>query len=316
MKMAENTFLAPALLWLMVVIVPGAEGAERPPEAPPADPRALLLLLPVPRKRPEGPRGSPTQQGGFQAMEQEEEKASETLRERPSEPGPLGGARGISGVLEKSFQISASALVFAAFCGWGVMMPFCQPQKLQIRGKAWKWLSLYANGLACLASALALVALALWSYDQGFPAIFIFPTILLLHVILVTALVVVTIIFRLDVLHQVTDRAAQRMLDLTTPGGAIVVAVISSLLIKCIRRLQEEEHAEPVDLTAVVAGAAAMCLLPAVIIVVVHCMDMQKRAEEERISRRKKWNEDIQQGRVSLMALSGSSLVQGEPAGH
>lgn len=34
-------------------------------------------------------------------------------------------------------------------------------------GKAWTWLSIYANGIACLASMLALVAIALWTYGQG-----------------------------------------------------------------------------------------------------------------------------------------------------
>ncbi|XP_067327826.1 uncharacterized protein [Anolis sagrei] len=190
--------------------------------------------------------------------------------------------------LETSFQVSASALVFVAFCGWGVVLPFWQPEKLRIRGKLWKWLSIYANGLACLASALALVALILWSYDQGFPAIFIFPTILLLHVILVTALVVVTITFQLDVLNQVTDRAAQRMLDLTTPGGVILVAGISGLLIKRIYHLQVEARAEPVDVTAIVVGAAGICLFPTIVIIVGHCMDMHKRMKEERSSRKEK----------------------------
>lgn len=40
---------------------------------------------------------------------------------------------GLSVALEDALQISASGLVFAAFCGLGILMPFCQPQKLKIR---------------------------------------------------------------------------------------------------------------------------------------------------------------------------------------
>nr|XP_008120591.1 PREDICTED: uncharacterized protein LOC100554649 isoform X2 [Anolis carolinensis] len=287
-KMVKGTLLAAVLLlWMMMII--GAESRPHGSNAP------TVALPPSPKKRQEGPSWTATLQssprgkpGGLRPSV--EEGSTHPQLSRPS-PGP----RCISLALETSFQISASALVFVAFCGWGVVLPFWQPEKLQIRGKLWKWLSIYANGLACLASALALVALILWSCDQGFPAIFIFPTILLLHVILVTGLVVVTITFQLDILNQVTDRTAQRMLDLTTPGGVILVAGISGLLIKRIHYLQVEARVEPVDVTAIVVGAAGICLFPAIVIVVAHCMDMHKRMKEERSSRKEKWREAKQQ---------------------
>ncbi|XP_062998138.1 uncharacterized protein LOC134409355 [Elgaria multicarinata webbii] len=215
----------------------------------------------------------------------------------------------LSTVLGTSFQISASVLVFAAFCGGGILMPLCQPQKLRIRGKAWKWLSIYANGLACLASVLTLVALFLWSYDQGFYASLIFPIILLIHVILITALIVATVAFKLNVLHEVTDKAAQRMLDFTMPGGVVLDTVISSLLMKHICHLQETRCAEPVDLTLVVAGAAGMCFLPFTTIVVIYCIDVKKRTAEDRVSRNENWR---QVGANHVNGLSRSSVMENQ----
>lgn len=47
------------------------------------------------------------------------------------------------------------------------ILPPTLPTSPVLGGKAWIWLGIYANGLAGLASAMALVALVLWSYDQG-----------------------------------------------------------------------------------------------------------------------------------------------------
>ncbi|XP_054853095.1 uncharacterized protein LOC129341757 [Eublepharis macularius] len=199
----------------------------------------------------------------------------------------------LSMALEDSLRISVSALVFAAFCGLGILMPFCQPQKLRIRGMAWRWLGIYANGLVCLASLLVLVALLLWIYDQGLSAALILPIILLVYVLMVTLLLVVTLIFQLDILHQVTDKAGQRLLNFTTPGGMILIVVTSSLLIKQIYLLQEKGTAEPVDLTAVIAGTSGISLLPLVVIKVFYCMDLRKQEVEEQISRREKGKENI-----------------------
>ncbi|KAL8180697.1 UNVERIFIED_CONTAM: hypothetical protein K2H54_031374 [Gekko kuhli] len=202
--------------------------------------------------------------------------------------------------------MSVSALVFAAFCGWGILIPFCQPQKLIIRGKASKWLSVYANGLVCLASALALVSLLLWIYEQGLSAAFVVPIILLAYVILVTLLLVVTLAFELNILHQVTDKAGQRIVNFTTPGGMILAAVTSSLLIKQIYLLQEKRNAESVDLTAVIAGASGISLLPLLSITVLYCMDLRKQEVKERISRREKQRE------MEAMYLS-HNLIESRP---
>ncbi|XP_062819944.1 uncharacterized protein LOC100554649 isoform X3 [Anolis carolinensis] len=255
-KMVKGTLLAAVLLlWMMMI---GAESRPHRSNAP------TVALPPSPKKRQEGPSWTATLQSSPRGKPGSLRPSVEEGSTHPQLSRPSPGPRCISLALETSFQISASALVFVAFCGWGVVLPFWQPEKLQIRGKLWKWLSIYANGLACLASALALVALILWSCDQGFPAIFIFPTILLLHVILVTGLVVVTITFQLDILNQVTDRTV-------------------------------EARVEPVDVTAIVVGAAGICLFPAIVIVVAHCMDMHKRMKEERSSRKEKWREAKQQ---------------------
>ncbi|XP_061454346.1 uncharacterized protein LOC133371197 isoform X2 [Rhineura floridana] len=178
---------------------------------------------------------------------------------------------GISKALQVSLQIAALALVFAGFSGWGILFPLCQPEKLRIRGKAWTWLSTYTNGLTCLASILAFVALILWSYDQGLSAALILPMFLLLYVMMVTSLVVGSNVFQLGVLHQITDKAVQRMVDFTTPAGLILAIVMSGLQMKCIMNLQD-------------------------------CVDMQRRTAEDRTSRRQKWNElqAFQEGTLGL----------------
>ncbi|XP_053130196.1 uncharacterized protein LOC128335631 isoform X2 [Hemicordylus capensis] len=197
----------------------------------------------------------------------------------------------ISAVLEASLQISVSALVLAGFCGWGILLPFCQSPKLAIRGKAGRWLNIFVNCLACLASALALVAIILWIHDQGLCAAFIFPILFLLHVVLVTGLVVVVLIFQLEVLRQVSDHRAQRMLDFTTPGGAILVGLTCGFLVKHILKLQEEGCAEPVDLMPVLVGTAGFSCAPLLVIVVHHCMDLRRHEVQDRITRREKWKE-------------------------
>ncbi|CAI7935071.1 Hypothetical predicted protein [Podarcis lilfordi] len=126
------------------------------------------------------------------------------------------------------------------FLRMGILLPLCQPHKLQIRGKAWKWLSIYVNGLTGLASALAFVALILWSYDQGLSAALILPLFLLIYVAMVTLLVVGTVAFKMDMIHQITDPAAQRLVDFSTPTGVILVTVTCSLLIRQVVKLEGE----------------------------------------------------------------------------
>ncbi|XP_034958458.2 uncharacterized protein LOC118078646 [Zootoca vivipara] len=208
---------------------------------------------------------------------------------------------GISMMLGVAFQLSASALVSAAFSGWGILLPLCQPHKLRIRGKAWKWLSIYVNGLTGLASALAFVALILWSYDQGLSAALILPLFLLLYVVMVTLLVLGNVAFSLNTIHQITDPAAQRLVDFSTPTGVILVAVTCSLLIRQVVKLEEQGCATPVDLTPVVAGTAGMCFLPFTAIVAVHCADMKKRTAEDRTSRRENWKKAIQSGTIQFL---------------
>nr|XP_028581335.1 uncharacterized protein LOC114595168 isoform X1 [Podarcis muralis] len=208
---------------------------------------------------------------------------------------------GISMMLGVSFQLSASALVSAAFSGWGILLPLCQPHKLQIRGKAWKWLSIYVNGLTGLASALAFVALILWSYDQGLSAALILPLFLLIYIAMVTLLVVGTVAFKMDMIQQITDPAAQRLVDFSTPTGVILVAVTCSLLIRQVVKLEEQGCAAPVDLMPVVAGTAGMYFLPFATIVAVHCADMKRRTDEDRTSRRENWKKAIQNGTFQLL---------------
>ncbi|XP_048370623.1 uncharacterized protein LOC125442893 [Sphaerodactylus townsendi] len=213
--------------------------------------------------------------------------------ERPSvEPqsssvSPLEDLR-LSMALEDSLRIAVSALVFAAFCGCAMLMPFCQPQKLRMRGKAWKWLGIYVNGLVCLTSVLVLVSLLLWIYDQGLSAPFIVLMIFLLYVMLVTLLLVVSLVSQLNFIRQVTDKAGQHLLNFTTPGGTVLVAVTSSMLIKRINQIQTKGKAEPVDLTAVIAGASAIAILPQIVILVLYCMDLRKQEAEDQVSRREK----------------------------
>ncbi|XP_077164775.1 uncharacterized protein LOC143822944 isoform X2 [Paroedura picta] len=197
----------------------------------------------------------------------------------------------LSLILEDSLRISVSALVFSAFCGWGTLIPLCQPQKLRIRGTASKWLGVYANGLVSLSSVLALVALLLWIYEQGLSAVFLVPILLLLYVISATSLLVVTLAFELNILHQVTDKAGQRMLNFTTPGGMILAAVTSSLLIREIFLLQGKRNAESVDLTAVIAGTSGVSLLPFIAVIVLYCIDLRKQEAEQQISEREKQRE-------------------------
>ncbi|XP_060105661.1 uncharacterized protein LOC132579371 [Heteronotia binoei] len=222
------------------------------------------------------------------------------LRANESEEAPIGPQNSsvsrledlrLSMALEDSLRLSVSALVFASFCGCGILIPFCQPQKLIIRGKASKWLSVYANGLVCLACVLALVSLLLWIYEQGLSAAFVVPIIFLLYAILVTLLLMATLAFELNILHQVTDKAGQRIVNFTTPGGMILAALTSSLLIKQIYQLQEKRNAEPVDLTAVIAGTSGISLLPLIAIHVLYCMDLRKQEAKERVSRREKQRE-------------------------
>ncbi|XP_077782904.1 uncharacterized protein LOC114595168 isoform X2 [Podarcis muralis] len=168
-------------------------------------------------------------------------------------------------------------------------------------GKAWKWLSIYVNGLTGLASALAFVALILWSYDQGLSAALILPLFLLIYIAMVTLLVVGTVAFKMDMIQQITDPAAQRLVDFSTPTGVILVAVTCSLLIRQVVKLEEQGCAVPVDLTPVVAGTAGMYFLPFATIVAVHCADMKRRTDEDRTSRRENWKKAIQNGTFQLL---------------
>nr|XP_020651468.1 uncharacterized protein LOC110080137 isoform X2 [Pogona vitticeps] len=271
---AGCSLLAPALMMVVVMMVvpQWAVGAEGPLEGNwTTIPAGSPLLLPASENKQAVPtplpRGFLTGENTSKCMglrRQEQQGSS-----RANSSIPLLEAPSLPVELEVCFQISAAALVFAAFSGCGITMPFCHPQKFRIRGKAWIWLGVYANGLAGLACAMALVAVVLWSYDQGFPAILIVPTILLLHVMTITLLIVVTILFQLEVLYQVTDRPEE----------------------KCVR---------PVDLTAIVAGAAGMCLLPFLTIVAVYCLDIKRRTREEQGGRRGKRRKDLQEGKTFL----------------
>ncbi|XP_072837585.2 uncharacterized protein LOC110080137 isoform X1 [Pogona vitticeps] len=302
---AGCSLLAPALMMVVVMMVvpQWAVGAEGPLEGNRTTiPAGSPLLLPASENKQAVPtplpRGFLTGENTSKCMglRQQEQQGSS----RANSSIPLLEAPSLPVELEVCFQISAAALVFAAFSGCGITMPFCHPQKFRIRGKAWIWLGVYANGLAGLACAMALVAVVLWSYDQGFPAILIVPTILLLHIMTITLLIVVTVLFQLEALYQVTDRPAQRMLDLAAPGGVFIVIVTLSLLMKCICQLQEEKCVRPVDLTAIVAGAAGMCLLPFLTIVAVYCLDIRRRTREEQGGRRGKRRKDLQEGKTFL----------------
>ncbi|XP_032994171.1 uncharacterized protein LOC117040485 isoform X2 [Lacerta agilis] len=279
-KMAASGLLAPVLLWLFS---PWAKGAVGSP-----------FLLPAPENTSN--QGLPAWRGT--------NSSGDILQQHTGFPDPwvtpLEDLR-ISMMLGASFQLSASALMSAAFSGWGILLPLCQPHKLQIRGKAWKWLSIYVNGLTGSASALAFVALILWSYDQGLSAALILPLFLLLYTVMVTLLVVGTVVFNLNTIHQITDPAAQRLVDFSTPTGVILVTVTCSLLIRQVVKLEEQGCAAPVDLTPVVVGTAGMCFLPFTAIVAVHCADMKKRTAEDRTSRRENWKKAIQNGTVQFL---------------
>ncbi|XP_053130197.1 uncharacterized protein LOC128335631 isoform X3 [Hemicordylus capensis] len=300
-KMEKSRWFAPVLLGLIFQQTEGGERALAGNGTTSVSPPALQ---PAPEARRDVPF---LQQGSLR-----DNPSEQTVRDQASSPGqaasPLETPR-ISAVLEASLQISVSALVLAGFCGWGILLPFCQSPKLAIRGKAGRWLNIFVNCLACLASALALVAIILWIHDQerekhhanilplglvlllGLCAAFIFPILFLLHVVLVTGLVVVVLIFQLEVLRQVSDHRAQRMLDFTTPGGAILVGLTCGFLVKHILKLQEEGCAEPVDLMPVLVGTAGFSCAPLLVIVVHHCMDLRRHEVQDRITRREKWKE-------------------------
>ncbi|XP_044885439.1 CD276 antigen-like [Mauremys mutica] len=167
---------------------------------------------------------------------------------------------GISPALQDSLRISVVALVFAAVSGWGLIVPFCQPEKLRIRGQLWRWLSAYIHGLVCVSSILASAAALLWMREEGPSAAFVLPEILLTYVILVTCLLTAVITVRPQKLNGFTSKASHRTLDFAAPGGVILVVLIAVLLIKKIHQLQEKDCTESVDLTATVSMAVASLL--------------------------------------------------------